>query len=80
MKLGWPEKVVFWASLFVGAIMLLGWLLLSVGIGWVHDSRLNIAVLHLYLESMLAFVLPLWLILRTIYFISDNRQGRQSRR
>lgn len=80
MKLAWPEKTVVWAGIFVSLIMLFLWALLSDGIGWVHDSRLNVALLHWSVEGMLVLLLPLWLILRTIYLISDKWHHRRSRR
>jgi hypothetical protein len=72
MKLAWPEKVVVWVAVFVGVIMLLFWAGPSDGIGWAHDSRLNVAILHWYVEGLLVLLLPLWVILRTVYFISDR--------
>lgn len=65
-------------GVFATAIMLIFWALLSDGIGWIRDSRLNVAVLHWYVEGAVVFLLPLWLILRIIYLISDRWQRSRS--
>lgn len=71
---------MIWAGIFVSGIMLLLWVVLSDGIGWIHDSRLNVAILYWYIEGALVLLLPLWLILRTINFFSHRWQRGRVRR
>ena len=69
IRLAWPETITIGAGLFFLAIILLFWALLADGVGSTHDARLNLSVFDLLLECEFAFVLPLWLLLRTVHFL-----------
>lgn len=80
MKLDWPEKVVIGIAIFIVATMFLFWAVLADGVGSMHDNQLNIALLHWSLETELTFILPIWIVLRTINFITKSYLGWRSRR
>jgi hypothetical protein len=79
MRLAWPETAVIGTALFIAATNLLFWAILADGVGSTSDNRLNVAAFHWFVGSEFGLVLPLWLILRTIYFISSRWQRWRSR-
>ena len=68
------RKVVVGMAIFIAAAILLFWAILADGVGSTSDNRLNVAVFHWFEECEFWIVLPLWLILRTIYFVSTSWQ------
>lgn len=68
MKFGWPEKIAALAALLAAILMSLLWLFLAGGAGSPVDLRLDRDALYWSIEVEAMLVLPLWLLLRAMYF------------
>ena len=77
MRLMWPEKIVAVAAIFTATAMFLLWFILQEAAGPPFDIKLGRTAIYLALEAELMLVLPLWLILRLIYFIIANSRDRR---
>lgn len=80
MKLDWPEKIVMGLAILIMASMFLFWVVLADGVGSMHDNRLNIAVFRWFIDMELAFILPIWILLRMINLVSKSYLSWRSRR
>ena len=74
LKLAWPEKFAIVAILFIATSAFVFWSVLATIVGSAHNDRINAAVFHLYINCEFVFVTPLWMILRSVYFISNGWQ------
>lgn len=80
MGLAWPEKVVVVFAIVVMLAMFVFWALLADGARTTHDARLNDAALHWFIQAEIILILPLWLVLRAIYLVTQNWGRRRPQR
>jgi hypothetical protein len=71
MKFVWPERIVVLTAVVVAIIMFLFWVFLAAGAQSLLAGRLDRIVFHWSIEAEAMLVLPLWLLLRVIYFVKS---------
>jgi hypothetical protein len=74
MVWAWPEKTAVVLACFIMMAALLLWALLADGAGTTHDTRLTTAAVDLLIQVEVVLILPLWLLLRVVYWITRHRQ------
>lgn len=67
----WPERIAALAALLAALVMFLFWAFLAADAGSPLDVRLDHTAFYWSIEVEAMLVLPLWFVLRAIYFVKS---------